>query len=460
MTVVEARNGLRTFEPIRQPLSIGRRIAWQFTRLGRAKLCLWRACHRPDEASAWLSLERVLQGLRRKKKPGDDKTDIVICDLLVHLAWHSLHVGFLDESCHWLGELDEHHLDGAILSPRVSLRWSNLEKLLDANELHRYVEQAKRFLADPLVGRAETAAILKVIRIVYERISPTACADVLSAANAPLRKSAVFQVCLAICQCPQRFGSAGGSQSVGFSGPYRAPRLLQRFEGRRAIDPRPRCRMDRQVGPHGEVGRGSAQGGSRAAFRPLLAGEGAVVSPLPGPFGGPRRRPVAGFRRVDAIAPPNQSPSRSQSGRGGSRSAGSSRHGCSGRTHGTGIDRSPAASRPSKSTSYGMTYRSRRPLRLPSRRKRSLEDRHGPSRRLRSKKSGRACPMPSRSSGWRPTTSATRPRPGRSAVWPASWPAARLATRKTGTGVLTRSKRRCFGYSRAATARLPRPLRE
>lgn len=235
MTVSEDRDGLRPFEPARRPLSMGQRIAWQFSRLGRAKLGLWRACRSPQEASAWQALDRRLPKLRRGRKKGNRNTDVVLCDLLIHLAWHSLQIGAVDASCRHLNELDEHQLDAAVLSPRVPLRWSTLERLLDADDLRAYVEQARRLVADPLVGRAEAAAVLKVIRIVYERVSPAECAAVLSAANDSLSRSAIVKTCLAVCQCPPRFASAkeAGSwasrvhpEHAGFSDCLKADALL------------------------------------------------------------------------------------------------------------------------------------------------------------------------------------------------------------------------------------------
>jgi len=213
---------------------MSQRIVWQFGRLGRARLGLWKACERPDDAPVWQSLERTLQKLRDRRKPGESKTDGVICDLLIHLAWHSLHVGDLDASCRRLGELDAYHVDGADLSPRVSLRWSNMERLLVVNELRAYVEQARRFVADPLVGRAEAAEVLKATRIVYEQVSPIDCAAVLSSANGLLGRSPVLKACLAVCQCPERFASAGEAASWA----SRVPLEHTAFSSRLKIDAR------------------------------------------------------------------------------------------------------------------------------------------------------------------------------------------------------------------------------
>ncbi|MBI4602186.1 MAG: hypothetical protein HY721_09520 [Planctomycetes bacterium] len=189
-----------------------KRLAWQLTRAGRTRNAIWRAYRAPQDPRSLDALSRRLEDLRVRADGSSGSAVAVIHEGNACCAWRSLEVDSRDDAQRWLAALDG--ADGG--SPdRVALRWMLLRKLLDAGDLESYLEEAAKFLQDPLTSPdLHAGAIVETVQAIYERESPQACAEAIAELPDGWRKRLKLEGVLALCRASHRFGSRAEARAT------------------------------------------------------------------------------------------------------------------------------------------------------------------------------------------------------------------------------------------------------
>lgn len=196
-----------TFEMTVPKQSLLQRVFGGFTLLGRARGCLWRTYHNPS-ATALQRAERMVRRLQTSQRQTDPAISQVLWALLSFLVWRQSCSGDIQRACIWLHELDKCVDPEPLLRQRVELRRTVMQQLRMCSDNKQYVEEAKRFFADPAVGRDDAVAVFDIVRTCYDGISPRDCRAVIAESNSLLSQSRTLKSLRALCECPPRFENA------------------------------------------------------------------------------------------------------------------------------------------------------------------------------------------------------------------------------------------------------------
>jgi len=176
---------------------------WLLSQTGRARIKLWRAYCDPKDQHRRNSVIMALNELLSQEVPSNQARSIIVREILLFLVWSAILNGDFDEASHWLEELDNKYPE---LSERMDLRWDLMYRMREKQLFSVYTQQAKAFLADPLVNYDEFAeAVLETIAFCYEKVSRNACLDILSTANETIKQTSQYQAAFEMCRCPDSF---------------------------------------------------------------------------------------------------------------------------------------------------------------------------------------------------------------------------------------------------------------
>ena len=197
---------LASYSPVMPQPSLAQRFVCLFTRAGRGRRRLWKACGAKDEARLLPGLCKCLEGLRRDAHRDCPATAAVIGEILLYLAWRNLSNGLLAEASRWLKELGQYAPDR---SERILLRWELLLKLASAGQIDSYLQEAAIFLADTQLAAVDPGdTALAVVATAYEKASRAACKTLINAAASGLADGPQGKAVLSLCLCPDRFATA------------------------------------------------------------------------------------------------------------------------------------------------------------------------------------------------------------------------------------------------------------